>query len=216
MTELSGKNKGFFNSITNAKMMGAYCRHEAGHDETWADFKLHWREEQPLAVNAHTIWQLAIPKLDSNVTRPVVTNLSAADLSISAFACAFLQAQPHFRVGPLRFSRPAISLVSASCQNDCAGGSLRAGVTDGRNFHMIRNALIACAASAFMLGIGTTFSLAAAPGYMGATPLPSFEYKQDARHYRVVCRTKQVSDGYGGYRYKKVCKKVYYKHSYGY
>jgi hypothetical protein len=79
---------------------------------------------------------------------------------------------------------------------------------------MIRKTLITSAAAALALSLGAAITFAAAPSYLGAPSLDNLQFKQDAKHYELVCVRKRVSDGYGGWKWVKKCRKKYYDHGY--
>jgi hypothetical protein len=78
---------------------------------------------------------------------------------------------------------------------------------------MIRKTLITSAAAALALSLGAAITFAAAPSYLGAPGLDTLQFKQDAKHYEVVCKWRRVKTDYG-WKNKRVCRKVYYDHGY--
>jgi hypothetical protein len=78
---------------------------------------------------------------------------------------------------------------------------------------MIRKTLNTSAAAAVALSLSAAVTFAAAPSYLGAPGLDNLQFKQDAKHYDLVCTWKKVKTYYG-WKKKKVCKKVYYNHGY--
>jgi hypothetical protein len=77
---------------------------------------------------------------------------------------------------------------------------------------MIRKTLLTSAAAALALSLGAAVAFAGAPSYLGAPGLDNLKFKQDAKHYDLVCEWKRVKTYYG-WKKKKVCRKVYYEHN---